>query len=78
MSKRELTISEEFGVYFVRVRHGVGATGRTAEDAILRALKLTPGAVPQALEIHSSHDMGEVIETLLGPKREDSGLAVAV
>lgn len=68
--KRSISVSEEFGVYRVKRDDGsLGVTGRTAEDALVRAFALTPEGCKD-VRVHNTSDMGDLVEALLGTKRE--------
>lgn len=76
MARRTLTIEEEHGIYRVRRADGsLGAHGsRSLERAIITAATLAGVAEDGELEVRSLFEVGELFETLLGPKRDDSEL----
>jgi hypothetical protein len=70
--KRRLIIEEEFGVYAIKRGDDTLRTGSTSLEKTLEAAAQSQGAT--FTDAHSSFDVAELIETLLGPKREESEL----
>lgn len=63
MAKRQIVLSEEFGVYRLEAEGGaIVVTGKNAEDVLLKALRRRDTVGVPA----TSFEAGEVLEEILG------------
>lgn len=76
---RRLVITEEFGLYRLEAE-GIKVTARTPEKVVLAAFKVRAAGYPESPDepdVHTTQDMGDVLETLLGASRVESEIQAA-